>query len=111
MIGVSIDADELDGLQAAAAERGLGSGQLADVGDADPTRLAGTCTTFGAIDVVVNNAGTIMVKPIAADLGRRFRSRACDQPAWSVYVLPSVPGANGRARQRHDHQRQLAVLV
>ncbi len=68
VIGVSIDADELDGLQAAAAERGLSvRAELADVGDADRTEALArdVHSTFGAIDVLVNNAGIIMVKPIA----------------------------------------------
>lgn len=68
VVGVSIDASEVEDLQAAAAERGLSlRAELADVGDADRTKALARelHTHFGAIDVLVNNAGIIIVRPIA----------------------------------------------
>jgi NAD(P)-dependent dehydrogenase (short-subunit alcohol dehydrogenase family) len=67
VVGVSIDADELEGLRAVAAERGLSiQTELADVGDPERTeRLAADVhARLGAVDVLVNNAGIIIVRPI-----------------------------------------------
>jgi NAD(P)-dependent dehydrogenase (short-subunit alcohol dehydrogenase family) len=68
VVAVSIDADELQQLSADAAGRGLSiETELADVGDAERTeRLADDLhARFAAIDVLVNNAGIIIVRPIA----------------------------------------------
>ncbi len=68
VVGVSIDAGEVDDLRAAATERGLSlQAELADVGDAARTEALAEelHAQFGAIDVLVNNAGIIIVRPIS----------------------------------------------
>lgn len=68
VVGVSIDADELAQLRAIGVDRGLAiDTELADVGDAERTqRLADDVhARFGAIHILVNNAGIIIVRPIA----------------------------------------------
>jgi NAD(P)-dependent dehydrogenase (short-subunit alcohol dehydrogenase family) len=65
--GVSIVADELAALRDDATARGLAMDtEVADVGDADDTaRLIGRLDErHGGVDVLVNNAGIIVVKPI-----------------------------------------------
>ncbi|MEO8969463.1 MAG: SDR family oxidoreductase [Solirubrobacteraceae bacterium] len=67
VVGVSIDAGELDRLRTVAAERGLSlEAELADVADTDRTEALARelHARFGAIDVLVNNAGIIIVRPI-----------------------------------------------
>lgn len=67
VIAVSIVQSELDELQTIAAARGLAlETAIADVGDARRTQELADDThqRFGAVDVLVNNAGIIVVKPI-----------------------------------------------
>jgi NAD(P)-dependent dehydrogenase (short-subunit alcohol dehydrogenase family) len=67
VVGVSIDSGEIDGLREAAAQRGLSlQAELADVGDAERTEALAedVHSRLGPVDVLVNNAGIIIVRPI-----------------------------------------------
>jgi NAD(P)-dependent dehydrogenase (short-subunit alcohol dehydrogenase family) len=67
VISVSIVPDELDELRTIAGERGLElETEVADVGDPERTRRLAEAVheRYGAVDVLVNNAGIIIVKPI-----------------------------------------------
>lgn len=97
--------DDREEAQAAAdAVRATGVGAAivqADVGDSEAVRhmVEGASEAFGAIDVLVNNAGTGLTKPFA-DIAEHEWSRAIDVHLKGVFLASQLVGRGMCERQR-----------